>query len=73
MFSCHVSSVVASIGDAEAMPAFETRMSRPPYSAAANAIDAVTDASSRTSQTTPRTLSAPNALPSAARVSSSAA
>ena len=48
-------------------------MSRPPNSTAAAAIDAATEDSSRTSQTTPRTLSPPNALPSAARVSSSAA
>ena len=59
MFLCHVSSVVSSTGAAEAMPAFETRMSRPPYSPTARSNDRATDVSSVTSQGNPRTRSLP--------------
>ncbi len=37
MFRCHIESSVASNGAEEEIPAFETRMSSPPYSTAASA------------------------------------
>ena len=59
MFLFHNSSVVSSTVAEEAIPAFETRMSTPPYSRAVVAKAALTCDSSVTSIITSRTLSLP--------------
>ena len=52
--------MVSSIGAAEAMPALETQMSRPPKRHAASAKSAAMEPSSVTSPQTPTQLSLPN-------------
>ena len=59
MLRCQTASEVSSNGDAEAMPAFDTRMSTPPYSVTAQANACATAASLVTSPRTARTRSWP--------------
>jgi hypothetical protein len=73
MLRFHSSRLVSSSGAELAMPAFDTRISSPPYSTASRSQARVTEPRRVTSQITPRTASAPCASASCRVMSSSAA